>query len=99
VPSNREGRDRARPSIQALAAASANRLKPALQIHAQAVAPYRRESIAANSASTISRTSCGKVPTGFQPSVLRILSALPTRRLGSVGRSNIRPCRRNRLGK
>src|SRR5256885_888546 len=33
-----------------------------------AVAPYWRESIAASSASTISRTSCAKFPAGFHPS-------------------------------
>jgi|SRR5512132_739700 hypothetical protein len=36
----------------------------------QVVASYWRESIAASSASTISRTSCAKLPAGFQPSVL-----------------------------
>jgi len=34
------------------------------------VASYWCESIAASSASTISRTSCVKLPAGFQPSVL-----------------------------
>src|SRR6266536_2320503 len=57
-----------------------------------AIASYWRESIAASSASTISRTSCAKLPAGFQPSVLRIFSAHPTKRTGSVGRSNEGSC-------
>ena len=37
-------------------------------------------------------TSSRKVPRGFQPSILRILSAQPTSRAGSVGRSNAGSC-------
>ena len=70
-------------------------LKPSAAVHESArptAASYWRESIAASSASTISRTSCRKLPAGVQPSVLRIFFAQPTRRVGSVGRSNEESC-------
>src|SRR5438552_1820314 len=47
---------------------------------------------ASTSASTISRTNCSKLPLGFQPSVFRILSTQPTKRAGSIGRSNAESC-------
>src|SRR5205085_6868449 len=50
------------------------------------------ESIAANSASTISRTSSSNDPVGCQPSAFFIFSAEPTKCTGSLGRSKAGLC-------